>query len=61
MMNYYNPVKFKNYKLFRRISTLFGKYKMKCARIATYFAFDNKISNVKIDLERRWIVGKNTT
>lgn len=52
VMNYYNPVKFKNYKVVpEELAPLFGKYKNEMCDIATYFAFDNKISNVKIDLE----------
>lgn len=52
VMNYYNPVKFKNYKVVpEELAHLFGKYKNEMCDIATYFAFDNKISNVKIDLE----------
>ena len=33
------------------LAPLFGKYKNEMCDIATYFAFDNKISNMKIDLE----------
>ena len=52
VMNYYNPVKFKNYKVVpEELAPLFGKYKNEMCDIATYFAFDNKISNMKIDLE----------
>ena len=52
VMNYYNPVKFKNYKVVpEELAPLFGKYKNEMCDIVTYFAFDNKISNVKIDLE----------
>lgn len=52
VMDYYNPVKFKNYKVVpEELAPLFGKYKNEMCDIATYFAFDNKISNMKIDLE----------
>ena len=53
VINYYNPLKFKNYRVVpEELAPLFGKYKNEMCEIATYFAFDNKISNVKIDLER---------
>ena len=52
VINYYNPLKFKNYRVVpEELAPLFGKYKNEMCEIATYFAFDNKISNVKIDLE----------
>ena len=52
VINYYNPLKFKNYRVvLEELAPLFGKYKNEMCEIATYFAFDNKISNVKIDLE----------
>ena len=52
VINYYNPLKFKNYRVVPEgLAPLFGKYKNEMCEIATYFAFDNKISNVKIDLE----------
>ena len=50
VMNYYNPVKFKNYKVVpEELAPLFGKYKNEMCDIATYFACDNKISNMKIE------------
>lgn len=52
VINYYNPLKFKNYRVVpEELAPLFGKYKNEMCEIATYFAFDNKISSVKIDLE----------
>lgn len=52
VINYYNPLKFENYRVVpEELAPLFGKYKNEMCEIATYFAFDNKISNVKIDLE----------
>ena len=52
VINYYNPLKFKNYRVVpEELAPLFGKYKNEMCDIVTYFAFDNKISNVKIDLE----------
>ena len=52
VINYYNPLKFENYRVVpEELAPLFGKYKNEMCEIVTYFAFDNKISNVKIDLE----------
>ena len=52
VINYYNPLIFKNYRVVpEELAPLFGKYKNELCEIATYFAFDNKISSVKIDLK----------
>ncbi len=59
VINYYNPLKFKNYRVVpEELAPLFGKYKNELCEIATYFAFDNKISSVKIDLKNYGFIQK---
>ena len=59
VINYYNPLKFKNYRVVpEELAPLFGKYKNEMCEIVTYFAFDNKISNVKIDLKNYGFIQK---
>ncbi|MFQ9116091.1 hypothetical protein [uncultured Eubacterium sp.] len=59
VINYYNPLKFENYRVVpEELAPLFGKYKNELCEIATYFAFDNKISSVKIDLKNYGFIQK---